>query len=634
MIDSTAVIPRGKTPLAATLLIFVASAVLLFTRLGHYALWDDEALTAMTATNVARTGDTSVWVGDHNIMAYRNGLLVKDFHDRYTPPLQFYVIAPFVGFLGDSSFVCRLPMAICGLITVALILRWMWKINPPPLVWWSAAFALLTNVSFFIFFRQCRYYGLATMLTTAAAFLYCTGRSRRSIVGLSVVLFLLLATQYLNYIAVIGCLCVDYLIWGRKTRPLELPDWLILIIPQLIVGGFVCSIWNPVARQGGAQAYQAGSFFADRLHLFWWNWRDMVACDFVILPLLLVCPLLYFVKPRRAGAGFAVIPSPSPGTPGEGRGEGDLERRSGPAEPNHPHPNPLPGYRERGPERASERVWLLRTPTALVVYIAMISTFVATAVAQAGNAEVRYLAPAAPLCVAIAIVAVWGTLLLPVKVRRLILCISVLSTLLVPTPANTVKIQRPTIGSSTIEWWHELARPIDEPYTPLIAWINDPKNMPPGSSVYIQPGYMAYPLMLRCPQMIYAWQLDDPRNPQPVPKGWYAGPVRTDFANMPDIHFHGRVPPDFMIAAGTEQSSDVFNSMAKIEARHIWMYKRVAVLHYYWKDLYRPELIWRSFVTKTVPPGDDNADSIFIFQRVPWEPDDELDDLPGQPLPR
>jgi hypothetical protein len=45
----------------AMLAIALGSAVLIFARLGHYALWDDEALTAMTAKNVWRTGHR--WLG-------------------------------------------------------------------------------------------------------------------------------------------------------------------------------------------------------------------------------------------------------------------------------------------------------------------------------------------------------------------------------------------------------------------------------------------------------------------------------------------------------------------------------------------------------------------------------------------
>ena len=113
------------------IVLFVGSIVLLFTRLGHYALWDDEAITAMTARAVWQTGDTSVRVDDHNLLVYRNGLLVRNFKDRYTSPLQFYLFAPFIGLLGDSNFVCRLPIAICGVVTVGILLLWLKRLRPP-----------------------------------------------------------------------------------------------------------------------------------------------------------------------------------------------------------------------------------------------------------------------------------------------------------------------------------------------------------------------------------------------------------------------------------------------------------------------------------------------------------------------
>jgi hypothetical protein len=578
MTDSTATFHR-PTAIAATLLIAIASAVLLFTRLSHYALWDDEALTAMTSVNVWKTGDTSVFVGDHNIMAYRNGLLVKNFHDRYTPPLQFYLVAPFVGLLGDGKFVCRLPFALCGLATVGILLRWLWRCHARPMLWWSACFILLTNVSFFVFFRQCRYYGLAMMLSTLAAYLYCMGRRRSSVIGLSIVLALLLASQYLNYAAVIGCLVVDYAIWGRRSRPLKWSDWLILILPQLVVGAVVCSIWNPIARDGGTAVYHSSSWIMDRGRLFWWNWRDMLVSDFVILPLLLVCPMLYMAKrlrrsSRYTGRGFDVVSS----------------------DPRAVADEPTPVL----PLGAGPFSWLLRAPAALVVYLTMITLAVSAPVAQAGGAEIRYLAPVAPLCVGIGIVAVWGLLELPRGIWAVVLAISACSTLLVPAtaPFDGRRIARPSY-SSTLLWWHELAVPIAEPYTPTIDWIN--ANVPAGSSIYSQPGYTEYPLMYGALKAVYAWQLSDP--------------PRADFANLPAIDFHGRVFPDYLIAFGTEQTSDIFlTQAAELIANDGHEYKVVALLPYYWKDLYRPEMIWRSFLT--VRPNDGNSESVYILKRV------------------
>jgi 4-amino-4-deoxy-L-arabinose transferase-like glycosyltransferase len=520
-----------RTRLVVSTIIVIGSLILLFTRLGHYPLWDDEAITAMTARAVLHTGDTSVRVDNHNLLVYRNGLLVRDFKDRYTPPLQFYLIAPFIGLLGDGSFACRLPFALCGVIAVAVILIWLIKANPPPLVWWAAAIILLTNASFFLFFRQCRYYGLAMMLSVVVAFLYCNrdGRTRWAI-GLAVALSALLSAQYLNYAAVIGCLIVDYFLWGRKKHAFNIRQWMIVLITQLIVGGIVCSIWNPIALQG-TDAYVSHNWVLDRIHLFWWNWRDMVASDFVIVPLLLLCPLLY------------------------------LKKRS---------------------------AWLLRAPAALFVYLGVISLAVATSLSQANNAEIRYLAPVLPLCVAISTLAVWGLLSLKPIARNLILILVGMTLLIEPTD----KGPQP---ATALLYYHELAVPQQESYTPVIDWIN--ANVPTNASIYVQPGFKTYPLMLRAPKAIYAWQLTDP--------------PRKDFVGLPDIHFHSRTAPDFMIQFGTTfESQDLQKSFKTMTARGIH-YKLIATLHYIWKDLYRPERIWRSFTT--MQPG--TGEEIYIYQK-------------------
>src|SRR5688572_30746883 len=81
-------------PIAAGTL--VASAALLFSGLGRYALWEDEAVTALHAQGVWRTGDTTAVVG-RNVVGYRAGSPLSGLRERYTPPLACYMAAPFVG---------------------------------------------------------------------------------------------------------------------------------------------------------------------------------------------------------------------------------------------------------------------------------------------------------------------------------------------------------------------------------------------------------------------------------------------------------------------------------------------------------------------------------------------------------
>ena len=91
---------------AIGLTILLASALLIFARLGHYALWHDEAGTALSAIGVWRTGDT-IAVIDHNIFAYESGKELRNLHLRYMQPLPSYLAAPFVGLMGNSSLGAR-----------------------------------------------------------------------------------------------------------------------------------------------------------------------------------------------------------------------------------------------------------------------------------------------------------------------------------------------------------------------------------------------------------------------------------------------------------------------------------------------------------------------------------------------
>lgn len=519
--------------ICATAAILLGSALLLFARLGHYPLWDDEAITAMTARGVWNTGDTSARVDSQNILAYRNGLLIRNFNDRYTPPLQFYVLAPFIGLLGESNFVCRLPFALCGLVTVGIFVRWLWRHRPPPLVWWTAAAVILTNAEFFLFFRQCRYYGLATMLTASVAYLYFHHDGRRiGTILLALALAGLLAAQYLNYATVIACLLVDYGIWGRKRRVLGLSDWIILIVPQLIVGGVVCSIWNPLTQ--GAGTYESGHWISDRLRLLWWNWRDLIACDFVIVPLLVLCPLLYIARQESA---------------------------------------------------------LLRVPLALLVYIGALALCVATHVGNGGNAEVRYLAPALPICLGVAIVAVWGMRQWKPRLQVAALAVVAISTFVQPAPAGS----QPIIGSTALMYYRELLHPQDEPYTPTIAWIG--ANVSPAQSIYVQPEWMVYPLMFHAPQAVYAWQLTDP-------------PSSAEYRNLTGIHFKNRIAPDYMIAFGPGTRETTL-AQAALAARGV-RYEQLHTIHVNWQDLYRPERVWRSFTTTEPRQGGE----IYIFRQI------------------
>jgi hypothetical protein len=86
---------------------------------------------------------------------------------------------------------------------------------------------------------------------------------------------------------------------------------------------------------------------------------------------------------------------------------------------------------------------------------------------------------------------------------------------------------------------------------------------------------------------------------------------RPEFANLPDIHFKGRTAPDFMIRFGSNsESGDLPRALDLLASRGIH-YELLDTIHLNWKDLYRPERIWRSFVTLAPQKGDE----IYVYRR-------------------
>lgn len=96
-----------------------------------------------------QTGDTSIVIG-HNILAYRNGLLVRDRHDRSTPPLPAYLAAVSMKAFGKTVLAAWLPFALFGLGTVILLAGWLLRRAVTFLVQAITALASLGNVSFFL----------------------------------------------------------------------------------------------------------------------------------------------------------------------------------------------------------------------------------------------------------------------------------------------------------------------------------------------------------------------------------------------------------------------------------------------------------------------------------------------------
>ncbi len=428
------------------------SAVLLFARLGHYALWDDEAGTALTAIGVWRTGDTTPII-DHNIFAYHNGHEIRNLHLRYIPPLPFYLAAPFVGLMGNESLAARLPFALLGMVCVIFMVWWLAKIRAAPLTWILLGLAILGNVSLFLYFRQARYYSVAilTSVVLVYQYLYWDGK-RKSLIYIAFVSLCLWASNYLNYVALYVCLAVDYLLWQRHQRPLQWRDWVALLLPQVLIGLPIALIWNPLLAP--PTPLDTPNSVIGRLVLFWWNLRDITWSEYGVSALLLLAPVLFvFVR--------------------------DL--------------------------------WLLRGTVALLVYLLAVAFFSPESVSLAYASYVRYLAPIIPLCIFLG-VAVIQVISLNKWWLALPIAVIAFGTTAFQLTTWAHLLERGSFRSTIALYMQELLQPPNDPYTEAANWIN--AHLQERQTVWVAPNHTIYPLMYHAPKAIYAWQLAYPPESQ------------------------------------------------------------------------------------------------------------------------
>jgi hypothetical protein len=512
-------------------IILAGSGALLFARLGHYSLWDDEALTALHAKAVWRSGDTGAVIGP-NLVGYRGGRLLHNLRERFTPPLPSYLAAIPVGLSGGTAWAARLPFALCGLACVGIMQWWAWRGRIGLTTWALLGMAILGNVSFFLYFRQCRYYGPAILLSVALAYLYLhwDGR-RRSLVAFALLAACLFATNYMNYMALAVCLWVDYTLWGRERYRLNSTDRWWLGASQVVLCGPVFWIWYPLDKP--IADYLPSDWLPDRVTLLWWNFRDLSRCEFGVAMLLLAAPILY---------------------------------------------------------RWARRDWLLRASLALGIYVAVVTLVSPQPVRITHVADVRYLVPIIPLCMAIGVMTLDA---IGLKSRRLALGLGIIAFGTSLLPGGRVSISGQ--GSTIVEYIHELIEPPGDPYSAAARWIN--ANVLPGRSVLVLPNFMTYPLMYHAPHAIYAWQLADPHQPQ--------------FRDLAPIHFAGQVPPDYVVAFGRFALDHGDLPPGELQLR----YHQIGTLDILCKDLYRPELFLRTF--RPVPETAYNkiTDLIYIYSR-------------------
>jgi hypothetical protein len=557
--------PVGRRPankrvwIAWSLVVLILSGWMLFFNLGHYYLWYDEADPALFAKGIARTGDTSAVI-DHNIYAYHNGSLLKNLRGRYQPPVPYFLAAPFVGADGTGRFWPRFPFAVCGLLSVGLLLCWMIKSDIGASAWIVMSIGLLGNVSFFLFCRQCRYFSLTILFSLAIVYLYLNWKGRWwEYAGIVLASILLLGTNYLSYAALYAALACDYLFFGHSrlqpkgdspifvdhasmvpakigTVPrlkLNLKQWLLLLGPQLIIGIITLWIFNPTGDEV-APDLPGRNILLDKLLLFWWNLRDLNASEFYVGIVMLAALPVYIWK---------------------------------------------------------RNIWLLRGIIAGLCYMLTVVIFSPQHVSLTYVANVRYLVPLIPLFIGLS-----ALVIAPLAGFKWPLAL-VLAVIVFGANALNHPLSPAEWSCRPAEFVQELFTPQDSSLNAAVKWIED--NVNKGESIYVEPDHMMYPLMYHAPQPVYAWQLKYPPQKQ--------------FASLPPIHFAGQIAPDYIVVFGFyKEQMDRFIDSLKRE--HALDYRLIKVLDIFWADQTRPEILLRSF--HTIKNFDRRTEAVYVYRRV------------------
>jgi len=187
----------GVAEIASVVAITTLAAVLLLWNLGERYLWQDEANTAVLALRMLESGKPLCYDGVNLLtndnfaaedpasleerarnpeaaVAYyvRRGDMKPDTAWIYQPWGQFVVAAASLAALGRTTLAARLPFALAGLATVALLYLLVRRACRSALMAGIASTLLTFNAYWVLHSRQCRYYPLSSLFLVLTLLAY------------------------------------------------------------------------------------------------------------------------------------------------------------------------------------------------------------------------------------------------------------------------------------------------------------------------------------------------------------------------------------------------------------------------------------------------------------------------------
>jgi hypothetical protein len=195
----------GYRAAAAYVSISCLAFFLIFCHLGERLMWGDELTTALLAVNIEKFGLPKVSDGK-NIVTYMGEETDADTYGNWTwsPWLSEYLAAGSFMLFGQTTTAARLPFAVTGFLSVALIAFVAFRIYGSHEVAVMSMLFLTASEAFILHARQCRYYSLvifAEIVFIGGVYLLLKGRRAA---GVALLAAALTVQFYSNYIVVAG----------------------------------------------------------------------------------------------------------------------------------------------------------------------------------------------------------------------------------------------------------------------------------------------------------------------------------------------------------------------------------------------------------------------------------------------
>ena len=277
--------------------LLVCAAYMTLKGLDSASLWDDEAQAAIVARNLARTGHLTGWDG-RNLMAYRNGGTLRDDFRPVNPPLDMICAAASMRLFGCTTWACRFPMALAGLLSLAvyaMILRSDFGVKDP----WMWTFGLglvFLAAPLHLYFRQCRYYALSlvfSMLAFHAYRRYLGTRRIGKLMGLAVFSFFSFLANYMLCAAFLLSIGTAHFIF--RPQAFKKRDWINAGVSAALFLALALpyTLHNRIWDRPDFALYEHEPWLSHRMTLFWWNLRDLGLVPCLPFPIAVAAVVIY-----------------------------------------------------------------------------------------------------------------------------------------------------------------------------------------------------------------------------------------------------------------------------------------------------------------------------------------------------